>query len=60
MTTSTSVSCGWPAKHWPGEKGICPCGFIFPERYHPAPIKAAELDDWLNDGDDAENLDEWG
>jgi hypothetical protein len=28
----TSASCGWPAKTWPGEKTICPCGFVFPDR----------------------------
>lgn len=32
MTTSDSPACGWPAKTWPGEPAICPCGFGFPAK----------------------------
>ncbi len=35
-----SLSCGWPKAHWPDSEGVCPCGFIFPARYHEEPINA--------------------
>jgi hypothetical protein len=30
--SSIKLVCGWPDNHWPEEKGICPCGCLFPDR----------------------------
>lgn len=27
--------CGWPDKSWKGAPAVCPCGWVFPERFHP-------------------------
>lgn len=29
--SSITLSCGWPANHWPNERGTCPCGRMFPD-----------------------------
>jgi hypothetical protein len=44
------MRCGWPKKHWPGRREICPCGFLFPDKiqktlpqWHESPY--AEFDE---------------